>query len=99
MIYNTTANAVQINFIFLKVLHQIISASLKEAHETNDIHSITFPALGRGFNNFPAQTVAKVMFKCVADFEENLGSEPTVKDVRFVIYPADEEAIEVWSCS
>ncbi|CAG2189265.1 PARP10_14_15 [Mytilus edulis] len=74
-----------------KVLKQIVTSSLQEAHEKRDVRSITFPALGRGFSNFKADNVAKLMFQCVADFEESLGTEPTVKDVRFVIFPGDEE--------
>lgn len=72
-----------------------MTSSLQEAHEKRDVQSITFPALGRGFSNFKSDNVAKLMFQCVADFEESLGTEPTVKDVRFVIYPGDEEGVEV----
>lgn len=72
-----------------------MTSSLQEAHEKHDVRSITFPALGRGFSNFKADNVAKLMFQCMADFEESLGTEPTVKDVRFVIFPGDEEGVEV----
>ncbi|CAC5406575.1 unnamed protein product [Mytilus coruscus] len=79
-----------------KVLKQIVTSSLKEAHEKRDVQSITFPALGRGFSNFKADFVAKLMFQCVTDFQESLSTEPTVKDIRFVIYPGDEEAVEAF---
>lgn len=74
---------------------KIVSSSLKQANETDNVQSITFPALGRGANNFPAKILAKIMFQCVTEFEEGLGTELTLKDVRFVIYPTDEDSIEV----
>lgn len=76
-------------------MKKIVSESLKQANETDHVQSITFPALGRGGNDFPAKILAKIMFQCVTGFEESLGTEPTLKDIRFVIYPTDEDSIEV----
>lgn len=81
-----------------KALNQVITNSLKEANDTDHVTSITFPALGRGFNNFSPKLVAKLMFQCVSNFEDNLGSEPKIRDVRFAIYPGDDEAVEVRTC-
>jgi O-acetyl-ADP-ribose deacetylase (regulator of RNase III) len=76
-------------------LKKIVSGSLEQANETDNVQSITFPAIGRGANNFPAKILAKMMFQCVTEYEESLGTEPTLKDVRFVIYPTDEDSIKV----
>jgi O-acetyl-ADP-ribose deacetylase (regulator of RNase III) len=76
-------------------LKKIVSGSLEQANETDNVQSITFPALGRGAKKFPAKILAKMMFQCVTEYEESLGTEPTLKDVRFVIYPTDEDSIKV----
>jgi O-acetyl-ADP-ribose deacetylase (regulator of RNase III) len=53
-------------------LKKIVSGSLEQANETDNVQSITFPALGRGAKKFPAKILAKMMFQCVTEYEGHI---------------------------
>ncbi|XP_077985633.1 protein mono-ADP-ribosyltransferase PARP14-like [Glandiceps talaboti] len=75
-------------------LKRIVTGSLHNANKTK-MESISFPAIGTGRLGFPVQRVASIMLQqAVAFSKNNPGS--TVKDVKFVVYGGDYEAIEAF---
>ncbi|XP_053407780.1 protein mono-ADP-ribosyltransferase PARP14-like isoform X2 [Mercenaria mercenaria] len=75
-------------------LHKLVTSCLAEAQRQNQT-SIAFPAIGTGNLGFPKDIVAREMFKAVSKFSA-ANPNPSVKDVRFIVYQKDLTTIKAF---
>jgi len=68
-----------------------MTSCLEKAEATNCV-SIAFPAVGSGVLQYNLNTVADQMFRSVYKFGQRSTS---VKQVTFVVYPSNKEAVMV----
>ena len=71
-----------------------MSNSLMEAHH-RDKTSVAFPSIGTGKRRFPPHLVAVIMLEGVIKFSRRYKGRTSVKDVRFVVFPTDDEIVQV----
>ncbi|KAM4626659.1 protein mono-ADP-ribosyltransferase PARP14-like [Discoglossus pictus] len=78
-----------------KMLRQLINTCLATT-ESNNLRSITFPAIGTGALHFPKNLVAALMFDEIFSFS----SKNTLKhlqEVHFILHPSDLDTIQEFS--
>nr|KAG5698672.1 hypothetical protein BaRGS_022560 [Batillaria attramentaria] len=61
----------------------------------NQYTSLAFPALGTGNLNYPRDTVARVMFRVVREFEQAMPTT-SLRSVRIVVYHKDAPTIQAF---
>lgn len=73
---------------------EFVYTCLREA-EHRQLTSVAFPSLGTGNLKYPVDNVAKIMFQTVGRYslESKIGC---LKEVYFVIYERDKEALQVY---
>ena len=73
---------------------EFVWACLREA-ELRELTSVAFPSLGTGNLKYPVDKVARIMFQTVGRYslESKIGC---LKEVYFVIYNNDKEALQVY---
>ena len=75
------------------MLRTAVSNALLTA-STSGYTSVAMPAVGTGSLGFPADVVADIMFDTVINFRKQ-NPQSNIKEVRFVLYPADQDNIKV----
>ncbi|KAM4626560.1 LOW QUALITY PROTEIN: protein mono-ADP-ribosyltransferase PARP14-like [Discoglossus pictus] len=78
-----------------KMLRQLISTCLATT-ESNNLRSITFPAIGTGALQFPKNVVAALMFDEILSFSSK-NRLKHLQEVHFILHPSDLEAIQEFS--
>ena len=71
-----------------------MSNSLTEAHHRGKT-SVAFPSIGTGQRRFPPHLVATIMLEGVIKFSRLHKGRTSVKDVRFVVFPTEDETVQV----
>ena len=76
----------------------MVEKCLKETENTESpIKSVAIPALGTGYNKYPADTAARSIFDAVMDYRQH-NMNTTLEEIKIVVYPESEtEVQEVYS--
>lgn len=81
-------------FIYnLQELEKFVMECLSTASK-NKCSSIAFPAMGTGKLRYPADLVAKSLYKCVEEFSSQ-NPKSVITEVLFVVYDKDHDTVKV----
>lgn len=78
---------------FPQVLKKIIRDCLQEV-DKRGLVSVTFPAIGTGYLNFPKDLVPKIMLEEAMMFCKK-NSPQCLKEMVIIAHPADQESVKV----
>ena len=79
--------------IYFQTLMDILQEAFVKA-STKNCKSIAIPALGTGYLNYPATTVAKCMYDAVINWQSNK-PKTQLKSFTFVLYSKNTEVMQV----
>ena len=82
------------NFLHTQVLRSIVKNCITKS-ESQNFHSIAFPAIGTGNLKFPRSEVVEIFFEEVTSYF-TVNPQSKVNNVRFVTYGGDKETVDTF---